>query len=74
MWANLAREENTLLRKYLIKTRGSTQPKFGIAGFSDTAVLQWPSPGKNSRFFQPLSVLAALSKDIFGQQAVFLKT
>lgn len=40
MWANLAREENALLRKYLAKTRGSTQSKCGIEGFSHTAVLQ----------------------------------
>lgn len=71
MWANLAREENALLSKYLVKTRGSTQPKFGIAGFSLTAVLQWPSPGKNSRFFQPLSALATLFKGIFGQRSCY---
>lgn len=71
MWANLAREENAFLRKYLVKSRGSTQPKFGIAGFSHTAVFQWPSPGNNSRFFQPLSVLGAHSKIIYGKLSCY---
>ncbi len=48
MWASLAGEENALLRQYLVKTRGSTQPKFGIGGLSHTTVLQWPSLGKKS--------------------------
>lgn len=73
MWANLAREENAVLRKYLVKSKGSTQPKFAIAGFSHTAALQWDSLGNNIRFFQPLSVLGAHSKGIFGEQSCYFQ-
>lgn len=71
IWANLAREENAVLRKHLVKSIGSTQPEFRIAGFNQTVALQWLSPENNPRFFQPLSVLGAHSNGIFGQQSCY---
>lgn len=62
--ANLAREENALQRKYLDKSWGSTQPKFGIAECSHTEVLKWPSPGNKCKFLQALSVLGQQSNKV----------
>lgn len=74
MWDNLAREVHALLRKYLVKTRGLTQPKFGIAGFSHIEVCSDLHLERTQDSLSPYQYLQHFPRVFLDSEAVIDKT